>query len=184
MTDANGKSDDQARSETVLVTSSRSGEFRQYLSDGRHMIVADEPTELGGRDSGPSPQELLLMSLGACTSMTLMTYSKRQQWPLQHIHVRLRFEHGQEADRQAPAERDRIDREIELIGPLAAEQRARLLEIAERCPIHQTLSRGVQIRSTAAAGIPGLEDDEVVDLAGEDSFPASDPPSYAGPQHV
>jgi putative redox protein len=135
---------------TVIVRGSATG-LAQEIETGRHRLVADEPVEAGGTDTGPSPYELLLAALGACTSMTLSMYARRKQWPLEQVTVRLRHDkiHAQDcAECETKEGRlDRIEREISLAGPLDAEQRERLLAIANRCPVHRTLVSEVDIRS-------------------------------------
>lgn len=139
---------------TVLVVESGSGRLEQYLLDGRHRLLADEPTELGGSDAGPNPYELLLMSLGACTAMTLRLYARRKQWPLERVAVRLSHSRIHAVDCAECETKtgfvDRIEREIELAGPLDATQRARLLEIADMCPVHRTLTHEISIRTKLA----------------------------------
>jgi putative redox protein len=141
---------------TVVVAETGEGTFAQYLLDGRHVLHADEPHTVGGGDTGPSPYELLLMSLGACTAMTLRLYARRKQWPLARIVVRLA--HGRiHAEDCAECETkqgflDRIERTIELEGPLDAEQRARLLAIAEMCPVHRTLASEIVVATQLAEG--------------------------------
>lgn len=147
---------------TVLVAESGTG-FTQILLDGRHRLLADEPAASGGADAGPSPYELLLMSLGTCTSMTLRMYAKRKAWPLERVLVRLRHEKIH-ADDCATCETkqgylDRIERRIELVGALSDAQRERLLQIAEMCPVHRTLRSEVVIDTRLAgqgsAAAPG-----------------------------
>jgi putative redox protein len=116
-----------------------------------HELASDEPLEQGGADTGPSPYELLAAALGACTSMTLGMYARHKQWPLDEVKVRLRHsriyaEDCADCDTKE-AMLDRIDRDIELAGNLTAEQRARLLEIADQCPVHRTLTRGMLIHT-------------------------------------
>jgi putative redox protein len=143
---------------SVLVVESGEGLFKQYLLDGRHQFFADEPVQAGGMDAGPNPYELLLMSLGACTAMTLRLYARRKQWPLERVTVRLR--HARiHAEDCAECETktglvDRIECEIELSGPLDAAQRTRLMEIAEMCPVHRTLTSEITIQSRLARGSP------------------------------
>ncbi len=138
----------------VIVTDNGQGPFGQTLLDGRHAIAADEPVAAGGQDTGPNPYELLLMSLGACTAMTLRLYANRKGLPLEHVVVRLRHAkvHAEDcADCETkPALIDRIERSIELVGPLDAAQRNRLLQIAEMCPVHRTLTGTIDIRTTLA----------------------------------
>ncbi len=136
------------------MTENGQGPFGQTLLDGRHAIAADEPVAAGGQDAGPNPYELLLMSLGACTAMTLRLYANRKGLPLEHVVVRLRHAkvHAEDcADCETkPALIDRIERSIELVGPLDAAQRNRLLQIAEMCPVHRTLTGTIDIRTTLA----------------------------------
>src|SRR5262245_63866113 len=134
---------------TVVVMENGNGTFGQDLLDGRHRLTADEPRAAGGGDAGPNPYELLLMSLGSCTSMTLRLYAKRKQWPLTRVAVRLRHSRIHAEDCAECETKtgfiDRIDREIVLEGPLDAEQRKRLLQIADMCPVHRTLTSEISI---------------------------------------
>ena len=135
---------------TVIVRGDVPG-LAQEIETGRHRLVADEPVEAGGTDTGPSPYELLLAALGACTSMTLSMYARRKHWPLERVTVRLRHDkiHAKDCAECETKEGmlDRIEREISLTGPLDAEQRERLLAIANRCPVHRTLVSEVDIRT-------------------------------------
>jgi putative redox protein len=121
---------------TAIVRGGAAG-FVQEIEVGRHRLVADEPSEAGGTDTGPSPYDLLLAALGACTSMTISMYARRKRGPLEHVTVRLQHAkiHAQDCAECETKDGmlDRIEREISLSGPLDAEQRARLLEIANRC---------------------------------------------------
>jgi putative redox protein len=139
---------------TVLVEETGAGKFHQAVRVGRHRLVADEPLTMGGEDAGPSPYDFLLAGLGACTSMTIRLYADRKGWPLEQVRVSLRHEkiHAQDcADcEQKDGRIDEIRREIALEGPLDAEQRRRLLEIAERCPVHKTLESEVKVRTRLA----------------------------------
>ncbi len=138
---------------SVIVTGGATG-FAQEIETGGHRLRADEPVEAGGTDAGPSPYDLLLAALGACTSMTLSMYARRKQWPLEGVTVRLQHMriHAQDcAECETKEGRlDRIEREISLTGPLSTEQRARLLEIANRCPVHRTLVSEIDIRTRLA----------------------------------
>jgi putative redox protein len=138
---------------TVVVSSTGSGAFEQIVLNGRHTLLADEPKAVGGNDVGPGPYEFLLMSLGSCTSMTLQMYANRKKWPLAQVVVRLRHSkvHAEDCENceKPTAKIDRIEREIEVIGALDAEQRSRLLEIANQCPVHRTLSSRIDIKTTA-----------------------------------
>ena len=126
------------------VTRTPSGTFTTDVVIRHHALLADEPRSVGGDDLGPSPYDYLLAGLGSCTSMTLQMYAGRKGWPLEAASVWLK--HRKESEPRL----DRVDREVELLGPLDAEQRARLMEIADRCPVHRTLDRGVDIRTTEA----------------------------------
>lgn len=138
---------------TVVVASTGQGAFEQVMLDGRHRLIADEPTSAGGADAGPSPYDLLLMSLGSCTSMTVHMYAGRKKWPLEQVVVRLRHSKVYAED-CAECEKprsmiDRIDRAIELVGALDAGQRSRLMQIANQCPVHRTLSSRIDIQTIA-----------------------------------
>lgn len=134
---------------TVVVAETGAGKFSQIVLDGRHRLVADEPVAVGGADTGPGPYELLLMSLGVCTSMTLRLYATKKQLPLERVIVRLKHAKRYIEDCADCAEKpvllDHIEREIELVGSLNDEQRARLLEIADKCPVHRTLTSKILI---------------------------------------
>jgi len=138
---------------TQVVVSSESG-LAQEISAGKHHWRADEPVPFG-TDTGPSPYHLLLAALGACTSMTVRLYAQRKQWDLRRVTVRLQHFriHAEDCVHCETKEGflDRIDREIELIGNLDDAQRRRLLEIAEHCPVHKTLTSEINIRTSLAA---------------------------------
>lgn len=108
-----------------------------------HRFPADEPAALGGGDSGPTPRELLLGALGACTTITLRMYAARKGWDLRSVEVDLAFSGGERG------EKDRIRRVIRLEGELDTEQRERLLEIAGKCPVHRTLEAGAAVETVA-----------------------------------
>ena len=134
---------------TEVVVSSI-GYLRQQITAGAHTFIADEPQDAGGGDAGPDPYSLLLAALGACTAMTLQIYARRKAWPLEKVTVRLRHSriHAQDCGDCATTQGriDQIERHITLAGPLDAEQQARLLEIAQHCPVHKTLTSEMSIR--------------------------------------
>lgn len=144
---------DTPEARTVIVSGSAGG-FAQEVTVGPHRLSGDEPTAVGGTDTGPNPYDLLLAALGSCTSMTVAMYARRKQWPLQAVTVRLRHSKIHAADCESCETTegllDRIEREVELLGPLAEEQRARLLEIANKCPVHRTLTSEIDIRTRLA----------------------------------
>jgi len=136
---------------TVVVEGPRSG-FRTQVTIDRHRLTVDEPLPVGGTDAGPSPYEMLLAALGSCTAMTLRLYADRKKWPLERVVVKLRHRkvHAQDCVdcEHKPAKIDTIDRVLELEGPLDEAQRAKLLEMSERCPVHQTLRSAIQVNTT------------------------------------
>jgi len=146
----------------VVVESAPQG-LAQAIQLGPHHLRADEPVSLKGADSGPTPYDLLLAGLGACTSMTLRMYANHKKWPLTGVRVELRHQkiHAKDCDECQTTEGmlDDIERLVWLDGDLDAEQRARLLEIADRCPVHRTLHREVRVRSK-------LVESDVVEVGG------------------
>ncbi|HUF52124.1 MAG TPA: bifunctional alpha/beta hydrolase/OsmC family protein [Longimicrobiales bacterium] len=140
---------EELRADNAVTVRTSTGAFRTEIRVGGHSIVADEPTAVGGKNLGPTPYDLLASALGACTTMTLRMYADRKQWPLEEALVTLKHSRVHEEDEERcetdDARLDRLDRELTLIGPLSSEQRQRLLEIADRCPVHRTLSAGVRI---------------------------------------
>jgi uncharacterized OsmC-like protein len=136
---------------TVVVRETRNGLFQQEIAVGKHRFVADEPVAAGGRDTGPGPYDFLLAALGACTSMTIRLYAERKQIPLERTLVQLRHEKIYAADcadcETKEGKIDHIDREIGFEGNLDTATRARLLEIADKCPVHRTLKSEVDIRT-------------------------------------
>ncbi|HEX5725209.1 MAG TPA: bifunctional alpha/beta hydrolase/OsmC family protein [Longimicrobiaceae bacterium] len=137
-----------------VVTETGAAGFRTEARAGRHVLVLDEPVAVGGADAGPTPYDLLLAALGACTGMTLRMYAARKGWPLEGVTVQSSHSRVHALDGEACPDReprmDRVERQVRLEGPLDAEQRARLLEIADRCPVHRTLSAGAVIATRAA----------------------------------
>ena len=137
--------------EGLVVVRGAADGFVQEVTAGAHRLRSDEPTSAGGTDTGPTPYDLLLAALGSCTSMTLAMYARRKKWRLEHVTVRLRHsrEYAQDSARceRQDARLTVIDREIALDGSLDDDQRARLLAIANRCPVHLTLSSRIEIRT-------------------------------------
>jgi len=135
----------------VDVEESPAGRFVQSMHSGKHTLTADEPESVGGNDAGPGPYEYLLMGLGACTSMTLRMYAEHKQRPLKRVSVRLTHKkiHAQDCSdcESREGKVDEITREIRLEGDLTDAQRQRLLEIANRCPVHRTLTSEIKVRS-------------------------------------
>jgi uncharacterized OsmC-like protein len=133
---------------TVVVRGNAAG-FTQKIHAGAHEFQVDEPTSAGGADSGPSPYDLLLGALGACTSMTAGLYARRKGWPLEEVTVTLRHSkvHAADCADCDTKERmlDQIERDIHFTGPLTDEQRSRLLDITNKCPLHRTLTSGIGI---------------------------------------
>ena len=127
------------------------GKFQQEIIAGTHRLLADEPANVGGLDSGPGPYDLLLAALGACTSMTLRLYADRKKLPLTRTQVRLRHNRIYATDCAECETKegmiDRIERVITLEGDLDAGQRAQLIDIANKCPVHRTLKSEIDIRT-------------------------------------
>jgi uncharacterized OsmC-like protein/alpha-beta hydrolase superfamily lysophospholipase len=148
---ADTESDDASPPNTVIVRETGKGKFQQDVISGQHHLIADEPVKAGGLDSGPGPYDFLLAALGACTSMTLRLYADQKKLPLKRVEVRLRHDRIYAND-CADCETkegliDHIERVIALEGDLDAAQRARLLEMADKCPVHRTLTHEVRIHT-------------------------------------
>ncbi|NJM51831.1 MAG: OsmC family protein [Sphingomonadales bacterium] len=128
-----------------IIVSSSDGQYAQAIQARIHEWTAGEPAEVGGTDNGPTPYELLLSALGACTSITLEMYAARKGWPLKKVRVTL--EHSKETRTGENDDKpvDMIDRIVKLEGDLDDEQRSRLIEIAEKCPVHRTLTNQIKI---------------------------------------
>jgi uncharacterized OsmC-like protein len=133
----------------VVVRGNARG-FLQEVVSGKHNLRADEPVSAGGSDAAPGPYDYLLIALGVCTSMTVGLYARRKRWPLENIIVSLQHSriHAKDCEECETKEGilDQIDAEIELTGSLTAEQHAKLMEIAAKCPVHRTLKSEINIR--------------------------------------
>ncbi|WP_291845635.1 bifunctional alpha/beta hydrolase/OsmC family protein [Bradyrhizobium sp.] len=138
----------------VVVRETRNGKFQQTVTSGPHRMLADEPVAAGGLDSGPGPYDLVLAGLGACTSMTMRMYADRKSLPLDRVTVTLKHSkiHAQDCAECETREGmlDQFDRTISIEGALDAEQRQRLMEIADKCPVHRTLKSEIRIVTKAA----------------------------------
>lgn len=144
------KAPSTAEPREVVVRGDAQG-FAQEVAVGPHRLISDEPTAVGGVDAGPGPYDLLVAALGSCTSMTIALYARRKRWPLEAVYVRLRHSKIHAADCEDCETRegklDQIERDIELVGALDEEQRARLLDIANKCPVHRTLLSEIVVRT-------------------------------------
>jgi len=139
------------QAEPPVVVRGTAADFSQKIEIGPHRINADEPVDFGGTDTGSSPYDLLLAALGACTSMTIGLYARKRGWPLEKITVSLRHAkiHARDCEDCETKEGriDRINLEILLDGALSDEQRAKLIEVAGKCPVHQTLTSEINIKT-------------------------------------
>jgi putative redox protein len=125
--------------------------YVQKITVGSHVLLADEPEDVGGADAGPNPYELLLAALGTCAGITVQMYADRKQWPLEEVHVvlswaRVHAEDCGECDTEVKMV-DGIEMEVSFSGDLSEVQRRRLTEIAGKCPVHRTLSSPIQIHT-------------------------------------
>jgi putative redox protein len=143
-------------SRRVVVTSAESGYANRVAVRG-HQWMADEPEALGGTDTGPTPYEFLLAGLGGCKSITMRMYAERKGWPLERIRVGLKHQKIRAKDclecETETGKIDRIEAEIDLQGPLSDSQIERLRRVADRCPVHRTLSGEIDIRNRPASEI-------------------------------
>jgi uncharacterized OsmC-like protein/esterase/lipase len=130
--------------------------FQQEIFSDHHHWFADEPTHLGGKNSGPDPYEHLLAALGSCTAMTIRMYANHKKIPLEHVEVSLSHERNYVEDAGSSSEEDKkiesLIRKVQLLGPLSEADRSRLMEIADRCPVHRTLHNNPQVLTTLIDG--------------------------------
>ena len=133
-----------------VIVRGNAREFLQEIVAGKHHLRADEPVGDGGKDEAPGPYDYLLIALGVCTSMTVGLYARRKEIPLENITVSLRHSRIHANDCEECETKagmlDRIDAQIELTGPLTPEQHSRLMEVAQKCPVHRTLKSEIDIR--------------------------------------
>jgi putative redox protein len=142
--------------DSVVVQETGNGPYAQVVTTGHHLLGADEPERLGGRDSGPSPYQFLMAGLGACTTITLRMYAMRHNWPLEMTSVLV--SHRKAVAEGGKPSSDTFERKIYLTGDLSDEQRRRLLEIADRCPVSETLRRASTVVSELAPADSPLRD--------------------------
>ena len=133
------------------VTRTGDDGYTTMVRAGKHKFLADEPLSVGGKDLGPTPYDLLVAALGTCTGMTLRMYADRKKWPLEEVRVHLQHNKQHALDcghcDKPQAKIDRIERDVEIVGDLDEKQRQRLLEIADKCPVHRTLHSQIEIVS-------------------------------------
>jgi putative redox protein len=142
--------------DSVLVAETRLGRFQLVARSASAAFPVDEPVSAGGLGSGPDPYELLSAALGACTAMTMRLYAERKGWPLERVQVSV-LHH-----RASLEARDLFERTISIEGPLDETQRTRLLHIAEQCPVHRTLDRGSDVKTTLSPNLVEPEPSEAV----------------------
>lgn len=144
-----GGDKDQLKTDSNVVSQTNSGSFLTEIKAGKHHLVADEPKSVGGTDLGPSPYDYLSTALAACTTMTLQMYAQRKGWDLQEakVHLNHNKDYIQDCEdcEKSSSKIDHFERELELIGDLSQEQKSRLLEIADKCPVHRTLHSEVKV---------------------------------------
>jgi uncharacterized OsmC-like protein len=134
-----------------VIIHGKAGGYAQDITVGPHQLKSDEPVNVGGTGTGPDPYDYLLAALGSCTSMTVAMYARRKGWPLEAVTVRLRHSRIHAADCAECETRvgllDRIERDIHFAGNLTADQILKLREIADKCPVHRTLTSEINIQT-------------------------------------
>ncbi len=141
----------QHEQKPVAISETGKGLYQNEVTIGAHKLIAGEPKELGGDDSGPTPMELVSAALGSCTTITLRMYANRKDWPLEHVSAQITHKKGPREDCDdgtgKPGLVDIFTRSIALEGPLSDEQRERLMQIADKCPVHKALSGNSCVRT-------------------------------------
>jgi putative redox protein len=167
--------------ETVVIDETRAGTFQVKVTAGSSTFVVDEPAAVGGLDSGPNPYDLLSAAVGSCSLMTMRLYADRKKWPLERVRVKVTHQ------RDGLAGRDRFLREIQLFGALDEAQRARIIAISKRCPVHLTIERGSDVETVLLPNTP-MDDTAVgrcehmlaMNQACSDDFESAQPPAGTG----
>jgi putative redox protein len=136
----------------VIITAKSKDGLQVEIYTGQHDLIADEPLDAGGEDAGPSPYDFLLSSLAACTIMTLHLYARRKGWALDAVEVKLHTDRVyardcEDCESDPNAKVDIIERELKILGDLEEDQLARLIQIADLCPVHRTLTSETKIRT-------------------------------------
>ena len=138
----------------TIAVASGGCKYIENITVGPHTLQVDEPVALGGGDSAPTPYELLLGALGACTAITVRMFAERRQWPLEQVHVELSHSKVHATDcancDSSSARLDRVELAIRFVGDLSDEQRRKLMDVAEHCPLHRTLTAGLEIQGREA----------------------------------
>jgi putative redox protein len=134
--------------ETIVIDETKGGAFQVKVAAGSSTFLVDEPAAVGGLDSGPNPYDLLSAAVGSCSLMTMRLYADRKNWPLERVRVKVTHH------RDGLAGRDRFLREIQLFGPLDEAQRARIIAVSKRCPVHLTIERGSDVETVLLPNTP------------------------------
>ena len=140
-----------SKDKKVVHTHIGKTKYKVDMQAGPHQLVGDEPETNGGQDQGPDPYDYLLMSLGSCTAMTVRMYADHKEWPLEEVYVELLHDkvHAEDCEDcdKKKSKIDHIEKDVIVVGDLSEQQRDRLLEISERCPVHRTLKSDIKITS-------------------------------------
>lgn len=134
--------------ETIVIDETKAGAFQVLVTAGSSTFLVDEPVAAGGLGTGPNPYDLLSAALGSCSLMTMRLFADRKKWPLERIRVKVTHR------RDGLAGRDHFLRDIQLFGALDDEQRARIIAVSKRCPVHLTIERGSDVETVLSANVP------------------------------